>query len=45
MESVPPGQEDEDMEIITTVGAIVTGLVTVVIGVFSLASILFDNFN
>jgi len=31
------------MEILTNVGAMVTGLVTVVAGLFSLASILFDD--
>jgi hypothetical protein len=31
------------MELLTNVGAVLTGLVTVVVGAFSLASILFDD--
>jgi hypothetical protein len=31
------------MEILTTVGAVLTGLLTLAIGVFSLASIWFDD--
>ena len=31
------------MEIITNIGAILTGLVTVVVGAFSVAAILFDD--
>lgn len=43
MESVPPGYEDAFMDILTVVGATLTGLVTVVVGMFSLAAIWFDD--
>ena len=43
MESVPPWYEDASMDILTVVGAIVTGLVMVVVGMFSLAAIWFDD--
>jgi hypothetical protein len=33
------------MDVIITTGAVVTGLVTLAVGVFSLASILFDDLN
>ena len=33
------------MDVIITTGAVVTGLVTPAVGVFSLASILFDDLN
>ena len=33
------------MEILTTVGAVLTGVLTLAIGVFSLASIWFDDFG
>jgi hypothetical protein len=33
------------MEILTTVGAVLTGVLTLAIGVFSLASIWFDDLN
>jgi hypothetical protein len=33
------------MEILTTVGAVLTGVLTIAIGVFSLASIWFDDLN
>jgi len=31
------------MEILTNVGALITGVLTVVVGVFSIAAILFDD--
>jgi hypothetical protein len=31
------------MEILTNIGAVVTGLVTVVVGAFSIVSIIFDD--
>lgn len=31
------------MEILTTIGAIVTGAVTVIVGAYSVATILFDD--
>ena len=43
MESVPSGYQDRTMELITTIGAIVTGLATVTVGAFSLVSIWFDD--
>ena len=43
MDSVGAIRHDRTMEILTNVGAMVTGLVTVVAGLFSLASILFDD--
>lgn len=43
MESVPAGYEDRVMEIITIVGAVLTGLVTIVVGVYSLFAIWFED--
>ena len=43
MESVPPISDDGLMELLTNIGAVVTGLLTVIVGGFSLASILFDD--
>lgn len=43
MECVPPGQDDTVMDVVTVVGAVVAGLLTVIVGVFSLASIWFDD--
>lgn len=43
MESVGPVTDDGPMELLTNVGAVLTGLVTVVVGAFSLVSILFDD--
>ncbi len=43
MESVPPGYEDELMEILTTIAAVITGLFTLVVGAFSVAAIWFDD--
>lgn len=43
MESVPVWCEDHNMEILTTVGAIVTGLLTVIVGAFSLVTIWFED--
>ena len=43
MESVGAGADDGCVEILTSIGAIVTGLVTVIVGAFSVASILFDD--
>lgn len=43
MESVPVGYEDRTMDFITTVGAIVTGVATVAVGVYSLAAIWFED--
>lgn len=43
MESVGAPRHDWTMEILTTLGAVVTGLATVVVGLFSLASLFFDD--
>lgn len=43
MESVIPGYEDGDMEFLTTVVAVLAGVVTLVVGLFSLAALLFDD--
>ena len=43
MESVPPGVEDAVVELITTLSAVVSGVATVMVGVFSLAAIWFDD--
>jgi hypothetical protein len=43
MESVLPGYDDVFMDILTAVGATLTGLVTVIVGMFSLAAIWFDD--
>jgi len=43
MESVGALRHDDGMEILTIVGAVVTGVVTVIVGLFSLATILFDD--
>ena len=44
MESVGAIPHDDDMELITTVGAIVAGVVMVLVGAYSIAAILFDDF-
>lgn len=43
MVSVLPGYEDVAMDVITTVGSIVSGVLLVTVGMFSLASIWFDD--
>lgn len=43
MESVGGFTDDGTMELLTNIGAIVTGLLTVIVGGFALASILFDD--
>ena len=43
MDCVGALRHDHVMEILTNVGALVTGVVTVVAGIFSLATILFDD--
>lgn len=43
METVPAGYEHRSMEFITTVGAILAGLVMVTVGVYSLAAIWFED--
>lgn len=43
MDSVGANRHDERMEFLTNVGALVAGLVTVVVGLFALASIFFDE--
>lgn len=43
MESVGAVTDDGLMELLTNVGAVLTGLVTVVVGAFSLVAILFDD--
>lgn len=44
MVSVPPGYDHVDMDVFTTLAAILAGVATVVVGVFSLLSIWFDDF-
>ena len=43
MVSVPPGYEHGAMDVITTVGAIVSAVLLVTVGMFSLAFIWFDD--
>ena len=43
MGSVPDGYEYPTMEILIAIGAILSGLVTVAVGMFSLAAIFFDD--
>ncbi len=43
MESVPPGYDDVGMDILIAIGAVVTGAITIVVGMFSLAAIWFDD--
>lgn len=44
MVSVPPGYDDAAMDVLTTLAAVLAGVATVVVGVFSLLSIWFDDF-
>jgi hypothetical protein len=43
MESVGADRHDDLMELLTNIGAVVTGVVTVLVGLFSLATLLFDD--
>lgn len=43
MESVPVGYEDAAMDLLTTLGAVLTGAATLVVGLFSLVTIWFDD--
>ena len=43
MEYVPGPRHDAVMELITNIGAVVTGLVTVIVGAFSVASIWIED--
>lgn len=43
MGSVGARRHDEGMELLTNVGAVVTGAVTLLVGLFSLATLLFDD--
>lgn len=43
METAPVGEEDRVVELLITIGAIVTGLATVVVGMFSLLAIWFED--
>lgn len=43
IDSVGAIRHDQSMDILINVAALVTGLVTVVVGLFSLAAILFDE--
>ena len=43
MESVGAMSHDEAMELITTVGASLAGVVMVLVGAYSIAAILFDD--
>jgi hypothetical protein len=43
MESVPAAQDNVAMDTITTVVAILAGLVILLVGIFALASIFFDD--
>lgn len=43
MESVGAGADDGFVEILTNIGAVLTGLVTLIVGAFSVASIIFDD--
>ena len=43
MESVPPGYEYSTMEILIAIGAVLSGLVTLAVGMYALAAIFFDD--
>jgi len=43
MQSVPEGYEYPTMEILIAIGAILSGVVTLAVGMFSLAEIFFDD--
>ena len=43
MESVGADRHHDVMELLTNIGAVVTGAVTVLVGLFSLATLLFDD--
>jgi hypothetical protein len=43
IESVGALPDDGGMELLTNIGAILTGLVTLMVGAFSVATILFDD--
>lgn len=43
MESVPPGYDHTEMDILITIVAILAALMILMVGMFSLASIFFDD--
>ncbi|HSM44267.1 MAG TPA: hypothetical protein VK969_04535 [Acidimicrobiia bacterium] len=45
MESVPAGYEDAVMELLNTLGAVIAGVALVIVGLYSLAALWFDDLS